>query len=101
MGAAIANTPNVAPTKEHKLHDVLQDLDRLAHWVGREEPRRAELWDAVEDIKRCVHEGTDAKRPLLRCAVAVNGLWSTALKRLLDARVRELYSMAGEAHHAA
>lgn len=85
------------------LWDVLNDLDRLAHWVGREEPKRAELWSAVDEVKRCVQEGQDARRPLLRCAVAVNGLWSTALKRLLVARVRDLYAKieSTDAHHAA
>ena len=100
MGAAIADSASV-PT-ESRIHDVLGDLDRLAHWVGREEPRRAELWQAVDDIKQCIEQGRTPTRELLRCAVAVNGLWSTALKRLLDARVRELYSIAGgEAPHAA
>lgn len=92
------------PAITHAPNDViLADLDRLAHWVGREEPKRAELWSAVDDIKRCAEQGRDSKRALLRCAVAVNGLWSTALKRLLVARVRQLYSNAEhpEAHHAA
>jgi hypothetical protein len=81
---------------------VLVELDRLAHWVGREEPRRAALWSAVDDIKAAVAQDRDCRRPLLRCAVAVRGLWSTALKRLLDARVRELSGIVeGQAHHAA
>lgn len=87
---------------DSRTHEVLADLDRLAHWVGREEPRRAELWEAVAAIKASVAEGADPRRPLLRCAVAIHGLWSTALKRLLDARVRELHAIFdGEAHHAA
>lgn len=82
---------------------MLGELDRLAHWVGREEPRRAELWGAVDEIKRCLDDGRNPHRAVLRCAVAVRGLWSTALKRLLDKRVRELHALAGggEAHHAA
>ncbi len=86
-----------------KLQELLSDLDRLAHWVGREEPRRSELWSAVEELKSAIQTGADASRPALRCAVAINGLWSTALKRLLDARIREVYTLVsnGGAHHAA
>lgn len=85
------------------IHVIVADLDRLAHWIGREEPKRAELWNAVDDIKQSVERGRDPRRALLKCAVAVNGLWSTALKRLLAARVRQLYKIAEhpEAHHAA
>lgn len=90
-------------TAKSRLQELLSDLDRLAHWVGREEPRRAELWNAVEDLKVAIERDQDASRAALRCAVAVNGLWSTALKRLLDARIREVYTLLsnGGAHHAA
>ncbi len=73
-----------------RIAPLVEELERLARWLGREEPRRYELQQAVDALQVEAGDPTRLSRALLRCAVTVDRMYSSSLKRLIKAKLMEL-----------
>lgn len=73
-----------------RIAPLVEELERLARWLGREEPRRYELQQAVDALQAEAGDPTRLSRALLRCAVTVDRMYSSSLKRLIKAKLMEL-----------
>ncbi len=78
---------------DSRLVVLVNELVRLAHWLGREEPRRHELQDAVRQLESGIRDPGQLGRAVLRCAVTVDRMYSSSLKRLIKAKLVELHRL--------
>jgi hypothetical protein len=79
---------------------LVEELERLSRWLGREEPRRHELQHAVDALQAEPYDATRLSRALLRCAVTVDRMYSSSLKRLIKAKIVELSRTLSDPAHA-
>lgn len=74
---------------------LVEELERLSHWLGREEPRRHELQTGLARLRESIHDPSRAGRALLRCAVVVDRMYSSSLKRLIRNKLAKLNAVIG------
>lgn len=82
------------------LTTLVNDLERLAQWLGREEPRRGQMRRALAALRRNLNDPIQAGRALLGCAVTADRMYSSCVKRRIRAKLRECYGLLSAAKSA-